>query len=143
MLGDKMLGLVLISVITVVALITSIIWKPEIKIKNIKIETFWLVSVLGAILLICIGYLSLGEVFSGMTRADSINPLKILVIFISMTFMSVVLDELGFFRWLAFKTIEKANNKLLELGWNEGLERKEDKEDFMKDYEFMRAGIGA
>lgn len=115
MLGDKMLGLVLISVITVVALITSIIWKPEIKIKNIKIETFWLVSVLGAILLICIGYLSLGEVFSGMTRADSINPLKILVIFISMTFMSVVLDELGFFRWLAFKTIEKANGKQIRI----------------------------
>ena len=39
--------------------------------------------------------------------------------------------------------IEKANDKLLELGWNEGLERKEDREDFMKDYEFMRAEIGA
>jgi arsenical pump membrane protein len=110
-----MLGLILISVFTVVALITSIILKPEISIKNIKIESFWLVSVAGAILLICWRYLTLGEVFAGITRANSINPLKILIIFVSMTFMSVVLDELGFFRWLAYKTIEKANGKQIRI----------------------------
>ena len=36
------------------------------------------------------------------------NPLKILVLFFSMTILSIYLDELGFFRYLANKTLKRA-----------------------------------
>lgn len=38
----------------------------------------------------------------------AVNPVKILVLFISMTVLSVFLDEIGFFRFLANVTLKKA-----------------------------------
>ena len=49
-----------------------------------------------------------GEVAEGLTGAGEVNPLKILVLFFSMTMMSVYLDELGFFRLLAVRILRRA-----------------------------------
>ena len=40
------------------------------------------------------------EFYQGLTADTAMNPLKILVLFFSMTFLSVVLDEVGLFRVL-------------------------------------------
>ncbi len=48
--------------------------------------------------------------------ADSaVNPIKILVLFISMTILSVFLDEIGFFRFLANVTLKKAGTSQKKL----------------------------
>lgn len=48
--------------------------------------------------------------------ADSaINPVKILVLFISMTVLSVFLDEVGFFRYLANATLKKSGQSQKKL----------------------------
>lgn len=110
-----MWGLLLISIITVLSLISAVIWKPEIKIGKITIETFWLVSVAGAIFLFAFGYVSSNAILQGITDSGSINPLKILVIFISMTILSIVLDELGFFQKLAYIALEKAKANQMKI----------------------------
>jgi len=48
--------------------------------------------------------------------ADSaVNPIKILILFISMTVLSVFLDEVGFFRFLANVTLKKAGTSQKKL----------------------------
>ena len=58
--------------------------------------------------MILTGQISPGEVAEGLTGAGEVNPLKILVLFFSMTMMSVYLDELGFFRLLAVRILRRA-----------------------------------
>lgn len=96
-----MIPTIIISIITIILMIICIIWFPKIKIKNISIETFWIVPLFSAILLLLIGVLPFNDAVSGLTNSTSINPIKILVLFFSMTFLSIVLDELGFFDYIA------------------------------------------
>lgn len=105
------LGLLIIISLTVISLIVSIIFVPELKIKKLRLETFWIVTLFGALFLFAFKYLSLAEALTGFTSKSSINPLKILTIFISMTILSIVLDELGFFQRLAYLALMKAKGK--------------------------------
>jgi arsenical pump membrane protein len=50
-----------------------------------------------------------------MIADTAINPIKILVLFISMTVLSIFLDELGFFKYLASCALKRAGNSQLRL----------------------------
>lgn len=83
---------------------------PVLKIKNFEMQTFWFAPTLGAIILLIFGLVDANVVFSSMIENSSVNPLEILVLFISMVFLSVVLDEVGFFKYLATLAVKKAKN---------------------------------
>jgi hypothetical protein len=76
------------------------------QIKKLHLETFWMppfsprLSFWPAALLKGDYYLGDADLPS-----ERINPLEILVLFISMTFLSIVLDEAGFFAYLASKAV--------------------------------------
>lgn len=89
--------------------------KPQLKLRTVTINTYWLVPLLGALALIFCNLISVAEIFSGLTAAAAINPIKILVLFLSMTVMSIFLDELGFFRWLANAVLKKAGTSQLKV----------------------------
>ncbi len=91
------------------ALIAVVLFKPSIRIKGRDISIYWSVVLLGAIALVVAGCLSLPEIFNGLTDNSSINPIKILVLFISMTTLSIFLDEVGMFKYLANVALKKAN----------------------------------
>ena len=97
-----------IFLVTCAALITLVFAKPAIMLGGKKISIFWLAPLAGAVALMVGGYLTPAEVASGLTAAGDVNPLKILLLFFSMTMMSVYLDEIGFFRLLAHKVLAKA-----------------------------------
>ena len=61
------------------------------------------------------GLLSPSELWSGLTASGEMNPLKILALFLSLTFLSVFLDELGFFRRLAFSMLRHARGSQTKL----------------------------
>ena len=86
-----------VSIITIILMLVCIIKFPKIKIKNFSIDTFWIIPLISAILLLVTKAIPFDKAVLGLTTNDSINPLKILVLFFSMTFLSIVLDELGFF----------------------------------------------
>lgn len=75
--------------------------------KKLSVGTYWIVALLGAVVLLSVGAIDFKEVFSGLTANSAINPLKILTLFISNTALSVFLDEVGFFRYLATKSLTK------------------------------------
>ena len=106
---------IVVSVLTCVGLITSVLLYPKIKIRKYNINTYWIVGLVGAIAILITGCISLEEVAKGLTATDSINPIKILVLFISMTFLSVFLDEEGFFGYLAEYVSRKAKSSQLKL----------------------------
>ena len=110
-----MLATIIICAIVFIALTASIIFFPSIKIKNLQIGSYWLIALVGAVLLISFGAAPLDVVFDALTANSAINPLKILALFFSMTFLSVYLDEVGLFRFLAKKAVAKVGSKQISL----------------------------
>ena len=54
--------------------------------------------------------LDMNAFVDNLFSTGSMNPLKILILFFSMTLLSIFLDEAGFFKYLAKKTVSKANS---------------------------------
>ena len=97
-----------IFLVTCAALITLVFAKPAVMIGGKKISIFWLAPLCGAIALTVGGLITPAEIGAGLTGAGDVNPIKILLLFFSMTMMSVYLDEIGFFRLLAHKVLGRA-----------------------------------
>ncbi len=99
---------VLICAATCILMIASVLFFPKLKLGKIKISTYWLVTLLGAGILLLAGQADVAAVGKALVADTAINPLKILVLFLSMTVLSVFLDELGLFRFLANVAIKHA-----------------------------------
>lgn len=107
---------IVLAVITFVLLILSIVLMPKIKIGKLNISTYWLVALFGAILMLSTLRVSFKEVGEALFNNNSeMNPIKILVLFFSMTFISIFLEEAGFFKWLASVAVRKAKSSQLVL----------------------------
>lgn len=106
---------VIVGILTCVALILLVFIKPSVKIGGEQISIYWLPPLFGALALIFGGALSFKEVFAGLTASGEMNPIKILILFFSMTLISVFLDCAGFFRFLAEKILGKAGSSQLTL----------------------------
>ncbi len=99
--------------------------KSDARLKTVTISIFWLCAVIGAIATLAAGVISPQTAWKGLTadmwsvfqgtRVNSINPIKILILFFSMTAISVFLDELGFFKYLALKTLKKSKSSQKKL----------------------------
>lgn len=81
---------------------------PEAKIKGKSFETFFIGPLLGAVIILCFGLIDYSDLGKSLIQSGSINPLEILALFLSMSFLSIVLDEAGFFSYLACKVANKS-----------------------------------
>lgn len=104
-----------IGAATCIAMILAVLFLPKIKIGRISFSSYWVVTLIGAILLLALGTIDPIDVGKALFADSAINPLKILILFISMTLLSIYLDELGFFRYLASATLSKAGNSQTKL----------------------------
>ena len=89
-------------------MILSILFFPKLKIGKITLDTYWLITLIGAIFALIFGGAEIEKVGKALIADTAINPLKILVLFLSMTILSIYLDELGFFRFLASIALKRA-----------------------------------
>lgn len=106
---------VILSLITFVIMIFSILFFPKIKISKFEIDTYWIVTFIGAVAVLAFSPTKPQTVGKALIADTAINPLKILVLFISMTILSIFLDELGFFRFLASITLKHARTGQMKL----------------------------
>lgn len=97
----NMLPAVIISAVTCLIMILSVLFFPKLKLGKLTLSTYWIVTVAGAVVLLLFGGTDLPALGRALLSDTAVNPLKILVLFLSMTVLSVFLDELGFFRSLA------------------------------------------
>ena len=105
----------IIGGITCLGIILSVLCFPQLKIGKFKLDWYWIIALLGAVSLIVFGQIDVNFLFAELIKDSSINPIKILVLFICMTILSVFLDEVGFFGYLAGKTLALAKNSQFKL----------------------------
>ena len=92
---------VAISIITVICMVLAVLIKPYVKIGKKSVGLYWIICLIGALLMIFTNRISLKTIFDGITANTSVNPLKILTLFLSMTLLSVYLGDAGFFDYVA------------------------------------------
>ncbi len=105
----------IISAVTVLCMAGVVLTKPYVKIKKFNIGLYWVICLVGAILLIVTGCIDLGSVWAGITANTSVNPIKILTLFLSMTLLSVYLGDAGFFDYVADLIFKKLKGSQLKL----------------------------
>lgn len=111
-----MYSVCIIAGLVCVALVLTVLTNPSINIGKYHIRIFyWTASVLGSIALLLFRLLPLPVMWEGLTSSGSINPLKILTLFISMTTLSIYLDEVGFFSYIAGISLKFAKTSQLRL----------------------------
>ena len=103
-----MIWTIIIAGITFVGISASILFFPHIRIKKVKLDTYWIIAIVGALLLVATTLCPVGEISASWTSNNAVNPLKILILFFSMTVLSIYLDELGLFKLLASIAVNKA-----------------------------------
>ena len=106
-----MIATIIISSITFIGITLSILFFPHIKIKSIKLDTYWIIALLGAIILVATTLCPIEQITSSWTSNTAVNPIKILVLFFSTTILSIYLDELGLFKFLAEFAVNKAKGR--------------------------------
>jgi arsenical pump membrane protein len=111
----EMLPSIIICAVTCLAMIASILFLPKIKIGKIQIDLYWVITLLGAATLLLSGQADGAAVGRALVADAEINPLKILLLFLSMTMLSVFLDELDFFRFLASAVLKRAHAAQVKL----------------------------
>jgi arsenical pump membrane protein len=76
--------------------------------RNIRIDTYFFGVLLGPILIVLFGILNVSQILTGLGGVGSLNPFGILLLFLSMVFMSVFLDITGFFEYCARVALQYA-----------------------------------
>lgn len=90
-----------IAIVVALGIVLTSIFKSSIKIKNFNLNFYWIIALAGALILLISTAVGWQEFGDALFSNSSINPLKILILFISMTMISIFLDELGFFAKVA------------------------------------------
>lgn len=103
-----MVGTIIVSTLTIVYIISSILFFPRATWKKFSFDTYWVGALIGASLILVFNLVGEETVWTHLTSDSEINPLKILSLFLSMTLLSIYLDELGFFKRVAIWAHEKA-----------------------------------
>ena len=94
-----------IAIVTCATMIASVLFFPKVRIGKFAVDTYWIVVLCGAVVMLASHRVDPGFLLRKMTESTSVNPLKILTLFISMTVLSIFLDEVGFFRYLANRAL--------------------------------------
>lgn len=97
---------IIIAILTCIFLVLSIIKFPTIKIGKLHLESFWLIALIGALLIILTKRIPLDKLFTSLTNDSSINPIKIIILLLSLSMLSITLDELGFFKFIASRAVK-------------------------------------
>lgn len=105
----------IIGGITCLTIILSVFLFPQIRVGKLRVDTYWIIALLGALSIILFGLIDLKYLLGKLTESSPVNPLKILILFISMTVLSIFLDEAGFFRYLASRTLIMAKKSQFRL----------------------------
>lgn len=113
-LGDNMTTLIIVF-LCIALMIFSLFFFPKIKIGKVTLDTYYLITLTGALLLIILGKISGAEMKEIFFCDKGMNPVKIIILFLSMAFLSIFLDKVGFFSYLATKASMKFESNQISL----------------------------
>ncbi len=94
--------------LTSLLIIVSFLVFPVITIKKLKFQSYWIIALLGAVVVLLSGEISFGELGANLFANVAMNPIKLVTLFLSMTVLSIYLDEIGFFAYVAAIILKKS-----------------------------------
>ncbi len=97
------------SIVTIYLILRRRYLYLRLGMRNIRIDTYFFGALIGPILIMLFGILNLSQILTGLGGTGSLNPLGILVLFLSMVFMSIFLDITGFFEYCARVALKYAS----------------------------------
>ncbi len=97
------------SIVTIYLILRRRYLYLRLGMRNIRIDTYFFGALLGPILIVLFGILNLPQILTGFGGVGSLNPFGILVLFLSMVFMSIFLDITGFFEYCARVALKYAS----------------------------------
>ena len=106
--------LAVLSIFTLASAITIflILRRPYLYIRagarSIKFQSYLVGAVLGPILLVIFGLITSTQALHGLQGTAGLDPAGILILFVSMVFMSIFLDITGFFEYAARLALRSA-----------------------------------
>lgn len=103
-----MLAPVIIAIFVCVLMIASVLFFPKLKLGKIELNTYWIVTLIGAVIVFASSSTDIRIIGKALIADSDINPLKILILFLCMTVLSIFLDELGFFKKLAQLALKRS-----------------------------------
>lgn len=95
-----MFVLIVVS-LCIILMILSLLFFPKIKLGKINLDTYYIITLIGALILIIFGKININEMKELFFNTNGMNPIKIIILFLSMAFLSIYLDKLGFFHYIA------------------------------------------
>ena len=98
---------IVIFLLTVLLMILSLIFFPKIKIYKYEFNSHWIIVLIGAIIALLIGNMNHETLISSIFSQNEMNPIKLITLFISMTMISIYLNEIGVFEKLSFYLLSK------------------------------------
>ena len=96
-----MIATCIIACLAILLTFLCLLLFPVITIKGHQFSTFYFPSLIALIILLATGLLPIQDYLSNLVKDTTMNPLEILALFFGTAFISTVLDELGFFSFLA------------------------------------------
>ena len=111
----EMISIVILCLLGIIGMFLCILFCPTIKIKNKTFDTFYLPVLFVAIILLLFPLFDKREFIEILTSNSNLNPIKILILFISVSFISIVLDTSGFFSYIATIFINKYKASQIKL----------------------------
>jgi len=116
---NEKIAVEIIFIISIIIMLFLILRRPFFYIRllnrKVKLDTYIIGSFLAPALIIIFGLINYSQIIRGLSGEGSLNPFGILILFLSMVFLSIYLDITGFFEYCArlALNISKNNGKLL------------------------------
>jgi arsenical pump membrane protein len=113
------LAVEIIFLLSCLCMIYLIIRRPflyiRLGVRNIKLETYFIGALLGPLLILAFGLLKYSQILKGFSGFNGLNPFGVVVLFLSMVFMSIFLDITGFFEYCARVALRSAKGSAKKL----------------------------
>jgi len=113
-MGIDSIFIIIIFILSIIGMFVCILKYPKLKIINFQMDTFFICPLIGAIIILFINN-NFSVFWNSITSNTSLNPLKILILFISISFISITLDESGFFKYISSLFVSKYKSSQFKL----------------------------
>ncbi|MCQ2087143.1 MAG: hypothetical protein MJZ37_03620 [Bacilli bacterium] len=109
------IAVIILSIVALIGLIVSSVTNFGIKIRNYNLKLYWAFPLLIGIIFVLFKFIPFNEFTDGLFSNSGMNPVKILILFLSMTGLSIFLDEMGLFSYLAYKVVSKSKSSQIKV----------------------------
>lgn len=105
-----MISVLIVAILTILIFIFSILFFPQIPLRGRQFKIYPFIPLVGGLAMLAVGGVHWSGIFRAFTENSSVNPIRIFILFFSMTVFSLLLDQTGFFEHISGVILQKAGH---------------------------------